>query len=115
MSTTHEMKLQPKYFDFIKYGTKRIELRLYDEKRRNIELGDKIVFKKEPELEEAVEATVVGLLRYESFKELFEDFDVSLLADKSMTKEELLGALEEFYAVERQEEVGVLGIRIEYK
>ncbi len=27
------MNLQPKYFDFIKDGTKRIELRLFDEKR----------------------------------------------------------------------------------
>ena len=113
MSTTHEMKLQPKFFDFIKYGTKRIELRLYDEKRRNIELGDKIIFKKEPKLEEVVETTVVGLLRYKSFKELFEDFDMSLLADKSMTKRELLEGLEEFYTVEKQEEFEVLGTRIE--
>ena len=113
MSTMHEMKLQPKFFDFIKYGTKRIELRLYDEKRRNIELGDKIVFRKEPELKEVVEATVVGLLRYKSFKELFEDFDMSLLADKSMTKRELLEGLEEFYTVEKQEEFEVLGTRIE--
>ena len=30
------MNLQPKYFDFIKGGTKRIELRLYDEKRQSI-------------------------------------------------------------------------------
>ena len=113
MSTTHEMKLQPKFFDFIKYGTKRIELRLYDEKRRNIELGDKIVFRKEPELKEVVEATVVGLLRYKSFKELFEDFDMSLLADRGMTKGELLEVLEEFYTVEKQEEFGVLGIKVE--
>lgn len=113
MNIVHEMKLQPKYFDFIKYGTKRIELRLYDEKRKNIELGDKIVFKKEPEMDETVEATVVGLLRYESFKKLFEDFDVSLLANKSMTKEELLEVLEEFYTVEKQEKYGVLGIKIE--
>ena len=113
MSTTHEMKLQPKFFDFIKYGTKRIELRLYDEKRRNIELGDKIVFRKEPELKEVVEATVVGLLRYKSFKELFEDFDMSLLADRSMTKGELLEVLEEFYTVEKQEEFGVLGVKVE--
>lgn len=113
MSVAHEMKLQPKFFDFIKYGTKRIELRLYDEKRKNIEIGDKIIFRKEPELEEVVEATVVGLLRYKSFKELFKDFDMSLLADRSMTKEELLEVLEEFYTVEKQEEYGVLGIRIE--
>ena len=42
----HEMSLQPKYFDFIKDGTKRIELRLYDEKRRSIQLGDIIEFAK---------------------------------------------------------------------
>ena len=60
-----------------------------------------------------MEATVVGLLRYKSFKELFEDFDMSLIADRSMTKEELLKVLEEFYTVEKQEEFGVLGIRIE--
>lgn len=29
---THILKLQPKFFDFIKDGTKRIELRLFDEK-----------------------------------------------------------------------------------
>ena len=44
--TTHEMNLQPKYFDFMKDGTKRIELRLYDEKRSQIELGDVIEFSK---------------------------------------------------------------------
>lgn len=30
----HEMKLQQKYYDFIKRGTKRIEIRLFDEKRQ---------------------------------------------------------------------------------
>ena len=29
----HEMKLQPEYFNFILNGTKRIEIRLNDEKR----------------------------------------------------------------------------------
>ena len=39
---THEMKLQPKYFNFILNGTKRIEIRLFDEKRKQIKIGDKI-------------------------------------------------------------------------
>lgn len=30
----HEMKLQDKYYNYILNGTKRIELRLYDEKRQ---------------------------------------------------------------------------------
>lgn len=108
----HEMKLQPKYFGYIKNGTKRIELRLYDEKRKQIQPGDKIRFLKEPELVENIEMDVVGLLRYKSFNDLFNDFDISILADNSMTKEDLLKTLQEFYTVEKQEEFGVLGIRV---
>lgn len=104
------MNLQPKYFDFIKDGTKRIELRLYDEKRRSIQLGDIIEFAKSDD--EKFKAEVVGLLRYNSFAELFEDFDISILADSSMTKQELLEVLGEFYSEEKQAEFGVIGIRI---
>ena len=105
-----EMNLQPKYFDFIKDGTKRIELRLYDEKRRSIQLGDIIEFAKSEN--ERLKAEVVGLLRYDSFADLFEDFDISILADASMTKQELLEALGKFYSEEKQAEFGVIGIRI---
>ena len=105
------MSLQPEYFDFIKDGTKRIELRLYDEKRRSIQLGDIIEFAKSDD--EKFKAEVIGLLRYNSFADLFEDFDISILADSSMTKQELLEALGEFYTEEKQAEFGVIGIRIE--
>ena len=104
------MNLQPKYFDFIKDGTKRIELRLYDERRRSIQLGDIIEFAKSDD--EKFKAKVVGLLRYNSFANLFEDFDISILADSSMTKQELLEVLGEFYSEEKQAEFGVIGIRI---
>ena len=104
------MNLQPKYFDFIKDGTKRIELRLYDEKRWSIQLGDIIEFAKSDD--EKFKAEVVGLLRYNSFADLFEDFDISILADSSMTKQELLEVLGEFYSEEKQAEFGVIGIRI---
>lgn len=104
------MNLQPKYFDFIKDGTKRIELRLYDGKRRSIQLEDIIEFAKFDD--EKFKAEVVGLLRYNSFADLFEDFDISILADSSMTKQELLEVLGEFYSEEKQAEFGVIGIRI---
>ena len=104
------MNLRPKYFDFIKDGTKRIELRLYDEKRQSIQLGDIIEFAKSDD--EKFKAEVIGLLRYNSFADLFEDFDISILADNSMTKQELLEVLGEFYSEEKQAEFGVIGIRI---
>ena len=109
----HEMKLQPEYFNFILNGTKRIEIRLNDEKRQKIKLGDKIKFLKEPDLTESFEAKVVELLKYDSFETLFKDYDISILSDKSMTKEELKFTLEKFYSKEKQQQYGVLGIRIE--
>ena len=108
----HILKLQPKYFDYINNGTKRIELRLYDEKRQKINIGDTIIFQKEPELISTMKVKVIGLLRYNTFVDLFKDFDIEMMADKSMTKQELLEVLEEFYTPEKQKQYGVIGIRI---
>ena len=41
---THSMQLQPSPFEMIKDGSKTIELRLFDEKRRKIRIGDTIAF-----------------------------------------------------------------------
>ncbi|MBP3899506.1 ASCH domain-containing protein [Candidatus Saccharibacteria bacterium] len=109
----HEMNLQPRYYDYIKNGTKRIELRLFDEKRQKIKLGDEIIFSKS-ESDKFV-AKVIGLLRYDTFEHLFNDFDINVLADDSMSKDELLNVLEEFYTPQKQKQYGVIGIRVELK
>jgi ASC-1-like (ASCH) protein len=44
---------------------------------------------------------------------MFRAFDISVLYAKSMTREELIGILEKFYTKEKQEQYGVLGLRIE--
>ena len=107
------LKLQPWCFDYIKNGTKRIELRLNDEKRSLIKLGDNIKLIREPKMEEEITIKVIGLLKYNSFDDLFNDFDIALLADKEMLKEDFMNELERFYTKEKQEEYGVLGIRFE--
>jgi len=104
------MGLQPKYFDYIKNGTKRIELRLYDEKRKQIRIGDIIEFS---DGKNKMQVKVVGLLLYDTFKTLFKDFDISILSDASMSKEEMLNVMEEFFPTKKQKELGIIGIRIE--
>ena len=47
----HKMKLNESPFERIKNGTKTIEFRLYDEKRRQVKIGDKIEFSKLPDLQ----------------------------------------------------------------
>ena len=104
------MNLQDRYFDYIQHGTKRIELRLNDEKRRLIQLGDQIEFTNARA--ETILTKVLGLLKYQSFDQLCADLPIELLADVSMTKGELLQVLGEFYSTEQQQEYGVLGIRL---
>ena len=58
-------------------------------------------------------AKVKGLLYYDNFEDLFLYFDIKMLADETMTKEELLGELAKFYPAEEQAELGVVGIRFE--
>ena len=55
----------------------------------------------------------MDLFKYNSFEDIINEFDISILADKSMTKEELISTLENFYSKEKQKQYGVLGISIE--
>ena len=109
----HEMKLRERYYEYILHGTKRIEIRLNDEKRQKIKIGDKIKFLNESNLNEYFKVKVIGLLRYDSLDNLLRDFDCSILADSSISCEDLKKILEEFYTKEKQDEYGILGIRIE--
>lgn len=45
----HKMKLQQSPFERIKEGKKSVEFRLFDEKRKQIKIGDQIEFSKLPQ------------------------------------------------------------------
>ena len=109
----HTLKLQEIYYNYILNGSKRIEIRLNDEKRRLINKGDIIHFFKEPELKESFDAKVIDLIYFENFTQMFDAFPIDILADKSVSKENLLNDLEKFYTPEKQEKYGVCCIKIE--
>ena len=67
----HTMKLKEDPFERMKNGTKTIEFRLYDEKRRKIKVGDEIEFLKLPKLQERILVRVKNLYRGDYFKNLF--------------------------------------------
>ena len=91
----HKMKLKTPYYYYILNGTKRIEIRLNDEKRQKIKIGDTIKFTKYPELDDSFKVRVIDLLKYDSLEELMNDYNI------------------EFYTKEEQAKYGVLGIKIE--
>ena len=65
------MNLNAPSFDKIVDGTKTIELRLYDEKRQAIKLGDVIEFSKNGSGEK-VQRKVVALLNFPTFENLID-------------------------------------------
>ncbi len=106
------MKLNPKYFEYMKNGTKRIEIRLNDEKRKGIKLGDEIIFQKEPELKEEISTQIIDLIVKRNFKEIIENLDVSEYSDKSESEEKFLKDIYKFYTKEQEEKYGAIGIQI---
>ena len=108
--TTHIMNLQSPYFENICNGKKTIEVRLYDEKRKKIELGDVIIFQNSKNNNLKVETNIIGLLRYSSFKDLINDNSVETFGFED--KEKLLNAIFSFYSEEQEHKYGVLGIKI---
>lgn len=105
------MKLQSFPFEKIKNGEKNIEVRLYDEKRKEIKIGDIIEFRKEPEQIQVVKAEVTGLLNYKTFEELVSDFPASVFGHPD--KEDLLKSIFTFYTKEQEKKYTVLGIKIQ--
>lgn len=109
----HKMKLKTQYFNYIKNGTKRIEIRLNDEKRKKIKIGDKIEFLKYPELDDKIIVIVKDLLHYEKIEDMLNDNDISVLVDKTYTKKQLLEIFNNIYSKEEQKKYGILGIKID--
>ena len=108
----HIMGLQEDYFNAIKNGIKKYELRLNDEKRKQIKKGDIITFLKEPDRIESMQAFVTDLIYFKNFSEVIEKIDINLLASNKI-KEELINDLNKYYSIEKQVKYGVVAIKID--
>ena len=104
----HKMKLNESPFDRIKNGTKTIEFRLYDDKRKQIKVGDKIEFSKLPELQEKMIVEVLELYRDKTFGNLFK----KLYKEDEEEIKRKIQSMYEIYSPEKEKQYGVLGIKI---
>lgn len=109
-----KMRLLQEPFEKIKQGKKKIEIRCNDRKRQKLEPGDIITFYKLPEEKETIQVRVRGLLNYQKFKDLLEDFSVTYFGyPEGYSKQKILDSIYDIYSKEREKEQNVLGIRIE--
>ena len=109
----HCMKLKREPLEKIESGAKKYELRLYDEKRRLLRVGDTIEFTCE-ETAKKLTVTVTSLLGFGSFEELYSALPLSECgytpqeAEKASPRD-----MEKYYSRDEQRKYGVLAIGIE--
>lgn len=110
---THYLNLNPQPFALIQSGQKTIELRLYDEKRSQIKVGDTLVFVHTEDASKTLTARVTALHRFLDFGALY----AALPLDRcGYLPEEIPTASPEdmniYYSAEKQAKYGVVGIEI---
>lgn len=112
----HKMSLASTPMKSIRNGEKTIELRLYDEKRRKIAVGDIIKFVNAKNVTDTLCVTVEDLFVFDSFEELYKNLP---LLECGYTKDNIDKAspsdMELYYSKEKQSKYGVVGIKISLK
>lgn len=106
----HSMRLWPDPFTKIKKGSKTVELRLNDEKRKLIKEKDFIEFEN-IETAEKIKVQVLRVIRYNSFDELYSDYDLLSMG----YNDDEVGSpkdMEMYYSLKDIKKYGVVAIEI---
>ncbi|MFD2132394.1 ASCH domain-containing protein [Pseudogracilibacillus auburnensis] len=110
----HQMGLYEAYFNAIKEGKKKVEVRLNDKKRRKIKVGDTIEFIKHPEQNDTLQVKVTELRTYDTFKDMYEHIPFGDFDCEGWTMKEMIDGTYEIYSLEQEKKWGTLAITIEY-
>jgi conserved hypothetical protein len=109
----HVMNLTPAPMQEIRTGNKTIELRLNDEKRKQISVGDTIKFINTEDSNDTLRVKVVDLFLLSSFAELYDNLP---LLNCGYNEDNINTAspedMEMYYSREKQNKYGVVGIEI---
>ncbi len=106
------MGLYRKPFESMQSGRKQFEIRLCDEKRQRIAVGDRIVFTLQPDGTNQIHAEVVGLQKFADFEELYQAVPLSEIDCEGWTMAELLSSTYRIYSREQELQYGALAIKI---
>lgn len=106
----YEMKLNKEPYEKIDKGTKKVELRLYDEKRKLLKVNDYIEFTNRSDQRKLL-VIIENLKVYKNFEELYKEYDK---IEMGYEVEEVADPkdMQEYYSKEEQEKYGVLAIKI---
>lgn len=108
----HRMGLYGEYFSSIRNGQKTVEVRLNDEKRRRIKVGDRIEFVQVAEQEDVLHVTVTALQSFATFAEMYRAIPFEAMDCVGWSMEEMIAGTYEIYRPEQEKAWGTLAITI---
>ncbi len=110
----YDMKLHVEPFMLMQAGKKTIELRLYDEKRKQLKAGDIIRFTRVDNSQLFFCALIIRIYHFKDFEELYNNLP---LLKCGYTEENVSEAsstdMNKYYTREEQERHGVVGIEVQ--
>ncbi len=95
-----------------KDGVKKVEMRLYDEKRQQLRIGDYIRFSNIEDDKDTLTVRIIGLKRFQSFKEIYETYKPNELGyheNEKASYEDMYS----YYPKEKIKRYGAFAIEIE--
>lgn len=110
---THHMNLKSQPFSMIASGKKTIELRLWDEKRQKIAVGDTIVFTSAADPAQQISCLVEKLHLFADFARLYEALSLEKCGYLPQEIPDASPAdMDIYYPREKQRQYGVVGIEL---
>jgi ASC-1-like (ASCH) protein len=106
---THYLRLHNEPFQKIKEGKKSVEIRLFDAKRRILNIGDELVITNRTNLE-SLHIIIQDLVHAKNFRDLIAK--VTPEAQGNRTLEEALDELAQYYTADQEQQYGVIGIKL---
>lgn len=107
----HNMMLASEPFENIFNGTKTVEYRLYDEKRKKISVGDTIVFTNR-DTGNTLKVSVTYIKLFSSFLDLFSALGCEGEPYRRWSPEQLAESMREYYTSDQEKEHGTVAIGI---
>jgi len=107
------MKVKPEYFDKIKAGKKIYEIRLLDDKRKLLKVGDTVLLKKEPELFDGIVIRITEIKYFNTFLEMAQRLSIKDIGFEGKTAAEVNDIYHTFYKIEDEVKYGVVALRFE--
>jgi len=105
----YDMRLNDVEFERLEMGKKLIEVRIKDEKRSKLKIGDYILFHKKSNLNRVFKIKIKKITEFDTFRNLYNFYDIKKFGHDDLDIEEILNRIYLIYTPE-QEHYGVLAI-----